>query len=165
MAGRRKADLAYNAGEFADVPEATTILGAAKVTGRTGNGLTIGLLNAVTNREEARVRPESGSDMNQIVEPLTNYFVGRVKKDMMRGNLVIGGIATSVLRDMDDTFAPRLDEARRVHRHRRPLHVEGAQLFVDREFRHHEHRGRSGGDLGAAAGAARYFQRRTGSRV
>ena len=54
------------------------------------------------------MRPESGSDMNQIVEPLTNYFVGRVKKDMMRGNLVIGGIATSVLRDMDDTFAPRL---------------------------------------------------------
>ena len=102
------ADLAYNAGEFADVPEATTILGAAKVTGRTGNGLTIGLLNAVTNREEARVRPQSGSDMNQIVEPLTNYFVGRVKKDLMRGNLVIGGIATSVLRDMDDTFAPRL---------------------------------------------------------
>ena len=102
------ADLAYDAGAYADVPEATTILGAAKVTGRTGNGLTIGLLNAVTNREEARVRPESGSDMNQVVEPLTNYFVGRVKKDLMRGNLVIGGIATSVLRDMDPEFATRL---------------------------------------------------------
>jgi hypothetical protein len=102
------ADLAHSAGTYADVPDATTILGAAKVTGRTGNGLTIGLLNAVTNREEARVRPSSGSDLNQVVEPLTNYFVGRVKKDLMRGNLVIGGIATSVLRDLDDAFAPRL---------------------------------------------------------
>ena len=102
------ADLAQGAGAYADVPEATTILGAAKITGRTGNGLTIGVLNAVTNREEARVRPETGSDVDQVVEPLTNYFVGRIKKDLMRGNLVIGGIATSVLRDMDDVFAPRL---------------------------------------------------------
>jgi hypothetical protein len=102
------ADLAYGAGTYADVPEATTILGAAKITGRTRNGLTIGMLNAVTNREEARVRPETGSDMNQVVEPLTNYFVGRVKKDLMRGNLVIGAIGTSVLRDMDPEFTPRL---------------------------------------------------------
>jgi hypothetical protein len=102
------ADLAYGAGEFAAVPEATTILGAAKITGRTRNGLTLGLLNAVTNREEARVRPETGSDLTQVVEPLTNYFVGRVKKDMMRGNLVVGGIATSVLRDMDPEFSTRL---------------------------------------------------------
>jgi hypothetical protein len=55
------ADLAYGAGTYADVPEATTILGAAKITGRTRNGLTIGVLNAVTNREEARVRPETGT--------------------------------------------------------------------------------------------------------
>lgn len=102
------ADLAHDAGAYADVPEATTILGAAKITGRTRNGLTIGILNAVTNRETARVRPASGSDLNQVVEPLTNYFVGRVKKDMMSGNLVVGGIATSVLRDMDPAFEPRL---------------------------------------------------------
>ncbi len=102
------ADLAHDAGEYADVPEATAILGAAKITGRTGNGLTIGLLNAVTSRERARVRPSSGSDLDQVVEPLTNYFVGRVKKDLMRGNLVIGGIATSVLRDMEPEFRPRL---------------------------------------------------------
>ena len=122
------ADLAYGAGAYADVPEATTILGAAKVTGRTRNGLTIGLLNAVTNREEARVRPESGSDMNQVVEPLTNYFVGRVKKDLMRGNLVIGGIVTSVLRDMDDVFAPRLT------RHAELVGTDVRYTFKDRNY-------------------------------
>jgi hypothetical protein len=102
------ADLAYGAGEYADVPEATTILGAAKITGRTEGGLTIGLLNAVTGRERARVRLSSGGDSTQVVEPLTNYFVGRVKKDLMEGNLVVGGIATSVRRDMEDEFRPRL---------------------------------------------------------
>jgi len=122
------ADLAYSAGDYADVPEATAILGAAKITGRTGNGLTIGLLNAVTSREEARVRPPSGSDMNQVVEPLTNYFVGRVKKDLMRGNLVIGGIATSVLRDMDSVFAPRLT------RHAELLGTDVRYTFKERAY-------------------------------
>jgi uncharacterized protein DUF5916/cellulose/xylan binding protein with CBM9 domain len=101
-------DLAYNAGPYADIPEATTILGAAKVTGRTGNGWTLGVLNAVTGREYARVQDTLGVDHEQLVEPLTNYFVGRLKKDLMRGNLVIGGIATSVLRNMEPEFVPRL---------------------------------------------------------
>jgi hypothetical protein len=122
------ADLAYGAGAYADVPEATTILGAAKITGRTRNGLTIGLLNAVTNREEARVRPETGSDLQQVVEPLTNYFVGRVKKDMMQGNLVIGAIGTSVLRDLDPEFAPRLT------RHAELLGTDVRYTFKERQY-------------------------------
>lgn len=102
------ASLAHDRGVYADVPEATAILGAAKITGRTSNGFTLGLLNAVTNREVARVRLGDGTDDRQVVEPLTNYFVGRVKKDLLRGNLVVGGIATSVVRDMEPDFDSRL---------------------------------------------------------
>jgi hypothetical protein len=43
------------------------------------------------------------------VEPRTNYFVGRLKKDYLGGNLVVGGIATSAYRQMDTTFAARLN--------------------------------------------------------
>jgi hypothetical protein len=39
---------------FADTPDNTTILGAAKITGRTAGGYTIGLLNALTGSETAR---------------------------------------------------------------------------------------------------------------
>ena len=39
---------------YADVPDNTAILGAAKITGRTQSGYTVGVLNAVTGREEAR---------------------------------------------------------------------------------------------------------------
>jgi hypothetical protein len=122
------ADLAQSAGDYADVPEATTILGAAKITGRTGNGLTIGVLNAVTNREQARVRPGTGGDVDQVVEPLTNYFVGRVKKDLMRGNLVIGGIATSVIRDMEPAFTPRLT------RHAELVGTDVLYTFKERQY-------------------------------
>ena len=121
-------DLAYSAGPYADVPEATTILGAAKITGRTGNGWTIGLLNAVTGRETARVRDTLGLDSDRVVEPLTNYFVGRVKKDLMRGNLVIGGIGTSVLRNMEPEFVPRLT------RHAELLGTDVRYTFKERTY-------------------------------
>ena len=103
------ANLAYNAGPYADVPDADAILGAAKITGRTSNGFTVGILDAVTNRANARVQLADGTRATQEVDPLTNYFVGRIKKDLLGGNLVLGGIATSVVRQMDSTFAPRLN--------------------------------------------------------
>jgi hypothetical protein len=96
------AGLAYDAGEFADVPESSTILGAAKVTGRTSGGYTVGLLNALTRREVASVVQSDGTRLRQEVEPLTNYFVGRATKDYRNGNLVVGGIGTSVVRRLGD---------------------------------------------------------------
>ena len=144
-------DLAYGAGQYADVPEAAAILGAAKVTGRTGNGWTIGLLNAVTGRATARVRDTLGVDSDRIVEPLSNYFVGRVKKDMMRGNLVIGGIATSVLRDMEPEFVPRLTRHAELVGTDVRYTFKERPVLADRQLRHHEHRGRSGGHVGAPA--------------
>ena len=67
--------------DYADVPDATTILGAGKITGRTSSGLTVGLLDAATGRADARVADLNGARTTQEVEPLANYFVGRVKKD------------------------------------------------------------------------------------
>ena len=58
--------------------------------------MTLGLLNAVTRREMANVVGEDGTKLKQEVEPLSNYFVGRATKDYHDGNLVVGGIATSV---------------------------------------------------------------------
>ncbi len=99
--GRAPQGLLPSGTSYADVPDASTILGAAKVTGRTGNGFTIGMLDALTAREKATV-DLTGSRGSQEVEPLTNYFVGRLKKDFHHGDLVFGGMATSVARDLGD---------------------------------------------------------------
>jgi len=93
---------------FADVPDATTILGAAKITGRTAHGYTIGLLNALTGQATADVESNSGVLGRQEVEPLADYFVGRVKRDFMHGNFVAGLITSGVVRNIDTTFAPLL---------------------------------------------------------
>lgn len=92
-------------GWHANVPTATTILGAAKITGKTQNGLSVGFVEAVTAEEKAEIDTVGGSRIYEPVEPLTNYFVGRVQKDINEGNTIIGGIFTSTNRKLNDNLA------------------------------------------------------------
>lgn len=86
---------------YTDQPDNTTILGAAKFSGKTQDGWSIGILESVTARETAKIA-QGDERSEEIVEPLTNYFVGRVMKDFDEGNTIIGGIFTAVNRDLDD---------------------------------------------------------------
>ncbi len=101
-----RAPQGFASGTFVDVPENSTILGAAKITGRSAGGASLGILDAVTRREFAAVIDTAGGtrQFETEVEPLTNYAVGRVKHDYRGGNLVVGGIATSVLRSLGDSL-------------------------------------------------------------
>lgn len=87
-------------GEYVDQPQKTSILGAAKFSGKTKNGWSIGLLESVTQRESATI-DRNGERREEVVEPLTNYTVGRLMKDFDGGNTVIGGIFTAVNRETD----------------------------------------------------------------
>jgi hypothetical protein len=87
---------------YADMPDDATILGAAKITGRTSNGYTIGLMDALTSKEQARfVTTLGGTERRQTVEPMSNYFVGRVKKEFRAGATTVGGIVTSAVRALE----------------------------------------------------------------
>jgi hypothetical protein len=76
-----------------DNPEQTTILGAAKLTGRLPGGTSIGVLDAVTDREHGA----GGATL----EPQSNYFVGRVQQDFRDGASGVGVMLTNVHRDLD----------------------------------------------------------------
>jgi hypothetical protein len=85
-------------------PASTTILGAGKVTGRLGSGLSVGLLEAVTQREVG--------SLGSTIEPQSNYAVVRLRQDLNNGKSDIGLMATSVNRNNDETTQSRLaDEA------------------------------------------------------
>ncbi|MEP7002732.1 MAG: DUF5916 domain-containing protein, partial [bacterium] len=91
---------------YADVPDASTILGAAKITGRTSNGLSVALLEALTNRVNARFVTSSAPGtptLEREAEPMTNYFIGRVRKDLRNGDTRIGMISTLTNRFMNDS--------------------------------------------------------------
>ncbi|MFI5129883.1 MAG: DUF5916 domain-containing protein [Chitinophagales bacterium] len=84
--------------EFVRVPQNTSILGAAKFSGKTKNGLSIGILESVTQREMATIE-YNGQKREEVVEPLTNFAVARLQKDSKDGNTIIGGILTGVNRE------------------------------------------------------------------
>ncbi len=90
---------------YVDQPNNTTILGAGKFSGKTKNGWTIGVLESVTAREYANVVMENGSKEQQLVEPLTNYFVGRLQKDFNDKNSYIGGMFTTTHRNLENQFS------------------------------------------------------------
>ena len=89
-------------GEYGSVPRQARILGAVKLTGKTAGGLSIGVVEAITAEEKAEIDNE-GERTFQTVEPLTNYFVTRVQKDFNKGNTMLGGVFTNVLRNFDET--------------------------------------------------------------
>lgn len=82
-------------GFYPDASNATAsrVLGAAKLSGRLANGLNIGVLNAMTDRE-------TGS-LNRTIEPQTNYSVLRLLQDLRGGSGGLGAMITAVNRNLD----------------------------------------------------------------
>ncbi|WP_284653804.1 DUF5916 domain-containing protein [Flavobacterium terrisoli] len=87
------------AGEYVDIPDNTTILGAAKFSGKTKNGWSIGVLETLTDREYAKI-DDNVNRREALVEPMTNYFVSRAQKDFNNRNSYIGGIVTATNRNL-----------------------------------------------------------------
>jgi hypothetical protein len=105
----RRPQLGPGGAAYADVPDATTIIGAAKVSGKVGPW-TVGLLDAVTDREEARIVGADGERGTVGVEPRTNYLVGRARRELRDGNTIVGGLLTATNRDLGggDAFRSQL---------------------------------------------------------
>ena len=101
--GRRPAQPDPESGQqYIEVPQATTILGAAKLTGRTAGGLSVGALSAYTNRENAIIRMPDGEKLHIPVAPYSSYNVLRMRQEIFN-NSTLGIIATGVLRDRTNT--------------------------------------------------------------
>ncbi len=87
-------------GEYIKQPTNTTILGAAKFSGKTKEGWSIGILESLTSKEYAKIDHE-GDERKEIVEPLTNYFVSRISKDLNERNTNVGVIFTATNRKLE----------------------------------------------------------------
>src|SRR6266487_3062427 len=74
-------------------PTATTIDGAAKLTGRLPGGQTIGVFDAVTER--------ATGTLGRTTEPTTNYAVVRTQQDFRNGESGVGMMLTAVNRSLD----------------------------------------------------------------
>jgi hypothetical protein len=82
-----------------DVPGASRILGAGKLTGRVAGGTSVGVLAAMTDRTTAG---------GTTIEPRTTYGLVRGMRDLRRGESAIGVMVTAVDRALDAGESPYL---------------------------------------------------------
>lgn len=158
--GRAPQGSADPRGGYVDPVPHTTILGAAKLSGKTSGGWTVGMLGALTDEETAAVLSAEGERYADVIEPRTGYMVGRLARDLRGGQTVIGFFGTGVLRDLPDDG--RLDFLRT------------AAVALGTDWRHRFHndtysvsgyaaashiRGAPGAIERAQTSSARYFQR------
>jgi hypothetical protein len=80
----------------AEIPGATPIAGAAKLTGRLPTGTSIGTLAALTRAERVG---------RMLVEPRTIFGVARATQDLRKGESGIGVMVTALERDLGDSVA------------------------------------------------------------
>jgi hypothetical protein len=116
-----------NLTSFSKVPESTNIINAIKLTGTTRNGVSVGILQSTTQRETASVT-EEGVETHPVVEPLTNFLVGRIQKITNKGNTQFGTMFTAVNRFIHDSYLDYLN---------RNAYTVGADLLQyskDREY-------------------------------
>ncbi len=80
-------------GRVSTNPQVTTILGAAKITGRTPGGLSVAALASATDEEFAAVEASNGAESRLQTEPRGTYNVIRLKQEWNGGSW-LGGMAT-----------------------------------------------------------------------
>jgi len=99
--GERPGFYSPESGSIVKRPEATTILGAAKIMGETASGMRFGIIEAITNQEYGTREFEMEGSTKQeqfLLEPYTNYFIGRLEKPVINELSTIGFMTTDLRR-------------------------------------------------------------------
>ena len=89
-------------GEIISKPNVTTILGAGKLLGETKKGTKFGIIEAVTDEEYGVWEHEVGDSLVRekiLLEPRSNYFIGRVEQPVFNSLSTVGLMVTDLRRN------------------------------------------------------------------
>ncbi len=93
-------------GDYVDAPRATTILTAAKLTGRLPSKTSLAFLSAVTGSEDARVATSGVDGIQELpVAPQAYHMVGRMLQEFGPSASTAGFIVNYVHRNLDEGSA------------------------------------------------------------
>jgi hypothetical protein len=93
---------------ISDIPRQTTLLGAAKLTGKSSKGLSVGVVNGLTAGEYASAINQEDEEKEIQVVPMSNYFSSRLKKEYKEGSTIVGGVFSLVNRFSSDTLLSKM---------------------------------------------------------
>ncbi|MFQ5704388.1 MAG: DUF5916 domain-containing protein [Gemmatimonadales bacterium] len=102
--GRAPQGSANRRSGYAEQIKQTTIYTAAKISGKTSDGWTLGITGAATAEEKASVIDSVGARFQDVVEPRSTYVVGRLAKDFRNGLTQVGLFTTAVNRSLPDNL-------------------------------------------------------------
>lgn len=89
-------------GDYAESRDNSTILGAAKVTGRLPSGLAVGALAALTAEERVATFDTSTATYGEaVVAPLTTYGIVTARQELGRDRSTLAATVTAVDRDVE----------------------------------------------------------------
>jgi hypothetical protein len=95
--------LGVASGDYVDYPDATTIVAAAKLTGRLPSKTSVGFLAAATDDENAWVASSPTLEPREVaVAPRAYHFVGRMLQEFGPSASTAGFIVNYMHRDFDD---------------------------------------------------------------
>jgi len=101
-------------GDYVDMPDNTTILGASKISGRLASGLSLGILTALTSREYAQTFSEENESFGSTrVEPHSGFSVIRLQQEYGESQSTAGLTLAGVRRGFgkDDPLAEILNRS------------------------------------------------------
>ena len=114
---------------YVDIPDASRILGAAKVSGQIGPW-SVGLMDALTQREEGQYRTIENERGSIVVEPATNYAVGRLKRNFRESQTTLGAMLEATLRGSGDSAVNTLLRRRAIVGGADITHTWGKRVWV-----------------------------------
>ena len=144
--------------EYIDTPQQTSILGAAKISGKTSRGWSLGILDAVTAEESAQL-DSLGVRRKVTVEPFTNYFIGRLQKDFNAGNTSFGAMATATNRNINQTYLNYINRSAYTGGIDFTHQWINKTYFTELKLAFSHIQGHQDAILEAQTSSARYFQR------
>ena len=114
-------------GQYSSVPQKTRIISAVKLSGKNKNGLSLGALNSITAKENAKIL-QDGRTYSMVAQPAVSYSIARVQQDVNKGNTIIGGMLTSTNRFLKEEHLSFLN------RNAYAGGVDFAQYFKNRQY-------------------------------
>jgi hypothetical protein len=148
-----------DSGEYSRLPENTSILDALKLSGKTANGFSVGIMQSLTSREHATVATGEDDQRKISAEPYTNYIVGRVQQDYKQGNTVIGAIFTSTNRFISDDHLDFLCRSAYTGGVDLLHHWKDKKYYVDAKLMGSHVAGNETSIIALQRSSARYYQR------
>ena len=152
------------ANEYLDYPDNTSILSAVKISGKSSDGLAVGVLQSLTANENAKLY-SGGKEKNVRVEPLTSYTVARLQQDYNEGNTVLGGIITSTNRFINDPHLELLNQDAFTGGIDFMHQWNDKEFYLDTKFISSSIHGSTDAISSLQLSSARYYQRPDASHV